>query len=87
MTRNYFDRFIKDQRSFVKRYRKTPIGNDSLRQISFQLYKKPIFDRNAYQILYYKSHKTNFDGSQLAALKSLYIWRDRIARREDESPR
>jgi exosome complex exonuclease RRP6 len=44
-----------------------------------------VFDENAYKVLYYKSHKTSFDGSQLAALKSLYSWRDRIAREEDES--
>ncbi|CAF0947027.1 unnamed protein product [Rotaria sordida] len=50
-----------------------------------KLYKKPIFDKNAYKVLYLKSHKTTFDGSQLAALKLLYAWRDRIAREEDES--
>ena len=53
----------------------------------FQLYKKPIFDKNAYKILYYKSHKTTFDGRQLAALKLLYSWRDKVAREEDESTR
>ena len=46
-----------------------------------------MLDKNAYKTLYYKSHKTTFDGSQLAALKSLYAWRDQIARDEDESVR
>ncbi|CAF4712356.1 unnamed protein product, partial [Rotaria sp. Silwood1] len=49
------------------------------------LYKKPIFDENAYKTLYLKCHKTTFDGSQLTALKLLYAWRDKIAREEDES--
>ncbi len=46
-----------------------------------------MFDKNAYKILYSKSHKTTFDGSQLAALQLLYSWRDKIAREEDESPK
>ncbi|CAF1195051.1 unnamed protein product [Adineta steineri] len=50
-----------------------------------KLYKKPVFDENAYKILYTKCHKTTFDGIQLAALKLLYAWRDKIAREEDES--
>ncbi|CAF2310522.1 unnamed protein product [Rotaria sp. Silwood2] len=49
-----------------------------------KLYKKPYFDDNAYQNIYSKSRKT-FNIRQLAALKSLYYWRDRIARQEDES--
>lgn len=49
-----------------------------------QIYKKPYFDENAYQSIYSKSRKT-FNIRQLAALKSLYHWRDRIARQEDES--
>ncbi|CAF3293502.1 unnamed protein product [Rotaria socialis] len=53
--------------------------------ICLRSYKKPIFDENAYKTLYLKTRKTNFNGSQLAALKLLYAWRDKIAREEDES--
>ncbi|CAF1590533.1 unnamed protein product [Adineta ricciae] len=49
-----------------------------------KLYKKPFFDENAYQNIYIKSRKT-FNVRQLAALKSLYFWRDNIAREQDES--
>ncbi|UJR25986.1 hypothetical protein I4U23_007334 [Adineta vaga] len=49
-----------------------------------KLYKKPYFDDHAYQNIYTKSRKT-FNIRQLAALKSLYYWRDNIARQEDES--
>jgi exosome complex exonuclease RRP6 len=64
-------RFIKDV------YEKSKI-------ICQKLYKKPYFDDNAYQNIYSKSRRT-FNIRQLAALKSLYYWRDRIARQEDES--
>ena len=50
----------------------------------FQLYQKPTFDPNGYTTLL---PKKTFDCHQLAALKSLYIWRDRLAREEDESPK
>ena len=49
-----------------------------------KLYKKSSFDDNAYQNIYLKSRK-KFNIRQLAALKSLHYWRDRIARQEDES--
>ncbi|CAF3327692.1 unnamed protein product [Rotaria socialis] len=54
------------------------------KMICQKLYKKPYFDEDAYQNIYIKSRKT-FNVRQLAALKSLYYWRDRIARHEDES--
>ncbi|CAF1671665.1 unnamed protein product, partial [Rotaria sordida] len=57
---------------------------DKSKMICQKLYKKPYFDDNAYQNIYLKSRKT-FNIRQLAALKSLYYWRDRIARQEDES--
>ncbi|CAF1343036.1 unnamed protein product, partial [Didymodactylos carnosus] len=49
-----------------------------------KLYKKPQFDQDGYQTIYLKSRKT-FNVRQLAALKSLYYWRDKLARQEDES--
>lgn len=49
-----------------------------------KLYRKPYFDDNTYQNVYSKSRK-NFNIRQLAALKSLFYWRDRLARQEDES--
>lgn len=33
----------------------------------------------------YKQSKQSFDNRQLEALKSLYLWRDKVARDEDES--
>ncbi|CAF0970033.1 unnamed protein product [Adineta steineri] len=54
------------------------------KMICQKLYKKPYFDDDAYRNIYLKSRKT-FNIRQLAALKSLYYWRDRIARDQDES--
>lgn len=39
---------------------------------------------NDYLILY-KQSKQTFDNRQMCALKSLYKWRDNVAREEDES--
>jgi len=54
------------------------------KMICQKIYKKPYFDENAYQTIYSKSRKM-LNVRQLAALKSLYYWRDRVARQEDES--
>ncbi|CAF0798614.1 unnamed protein product [Rotaria sp. Silwood1] len=72
------NRLIEKNPQFLKTvYEKSKI-------ICQKLYKKPYFDDNAYQNIYLKSRKT-FNIRQLAALKSLYYWRDKIARHEDES--
>ncbi|CAF1605186.1 unnamed protein product [Didymodactylos carnosus] len=47
-----------------------------------QYYKQPVFDPNGYQTIY---RGKTFNGRQVATLKFLYYWRDRIAREEDES--
>jgi exosome complex exonuclease RRP6 len=47
-------------------------------------YVKPVVTDTSHMVLYYKS-KRSFDNRQLHALKELYLWRDKIARQEDES--
>ncbi|VDH99529.1 exosome complex exonuclease RRP6 [Mytilus galloprovincialis] len=53
-------------------------------RVCSQVYRKPIYTDGLYMELYKKSKKV-FNSRQLAALKNLYSWRDRIARVEDES--
>ncbi|XP_052082605.1 exosome component 10-like [Mytilus californianus] len=53
-------------------------------RVCAQVYRKPIYTDGLYMELYKKSKKV-FNSRQLAALKNLYSWRDRIARVEDES--
>ena len=49
-----------------------------------QVYRKPMFTDDLHIELYKKSKKI-FNSRQLAAMKNLYAWRDKIARLEDES--
>ncbi|VDH93832.1 exosome complex exonuclease RRP6 [Mytilus galloprovincialis] len=53
-------------------------------RVCSQVYRKPIYTDGLYMELYKKSKKV-FNSRQLASLKNLYSWRDRIARVEDES--
>lgn len=53
-------------------------------RVCAQVYKKPIFTEDLYMELYKKSKKV-FNSRQLACLKNLFAWRDKIARLEDES--
>ena len=53
-------------------------------RVTLSVYVKPTFDPNGFQPILFK-HKKSFDSQQLAALSSLYAWRDTIARQEDES--
>lgn len=49
-----------------------------------QKYCKPVIDSYSFMDIYRKSRKL-FDNRQLYALKELFLWRDRVAREEDES--
>lgn len=53
-------------------------------RVCAQVYRKPLYTEDLHMELYKKSKKV-FNSRQLAALKNLYAWRDRIARLEDES--
>ncbi|KAK0166990.1 hypothetical protein PV327_004445 [Microctonus hyperodae] len=57
---------------------------DRSTDICKQIYEKPICDENSFMNMYRKSHKM-FNNKQLHALKELYMWRDKIARQEDDS--
>ncbi|KAL1116675.1 hypothetical protein AAG570_005147 [Ranatra chinensis] len=48
-------------------------------------YTKPLLEEDSHMVTYRKG-KRLMDNRQLFALKELYLWRDTIARREDESP-
>ncbi|KAG5838759.1 hypothetical protein ANANG_G00226990 [Anguilla anguilla] len=54
------------------------------KDISLKKYLKPIFTEDSYMELYRKQ-KRSFNTQQLAAFRLLYAWRDKLARREDES--
>eukprot|EP00117_Sycon_ciliatum_P039137 scpid29849/ scgid28969/ Exosome component 10; Autoantigen PM/Scl 2 homolog; Polymyositis/scleroderma autoantigen 2 homolog len=54
------------------------------RNLCMTLYEKPLFKEHSYLILHEK-HKKRFDAPRMEALKLLYNWRDKTARREDES--
>lgn len=47
-------------------------------------YVKPIINENSYKDMYLKS-KRSFNNQQIYALRELFLWRDKIAREEDES--
>lgn len=55
-----------------------------LRPPAVQKYMKPIFTEESYLELQRK-HKKSFNTQQLAAFRLLFAWRDKLARREDES--
>ncbi|KAK0176506.1 hypothetical protein PV328_000637 [Microctonus aethiopoides] len=57
---------------------------DRSTDICKQIYEKPVCDENSFMNMYRKSHKM-FNNKQLYALKELYMWRDTIARQEDDS--
>ncbi|CAF1058654.1 unnamed protein product [Didymodactylos carnosus] len=52
--------------------------------LSEKVYKAPVFEEKGYLKLM-KDHKKNFNQLQLHVLKHLYAWRDRVARKHDES--
>ncbi|KAJ8257617.1 hypothetical protein GJAV_G00187740 [Gymnothorax javanicus] len=54
------------------------------KDISLKKYLKPIFTEDSYLDVHRK-HKRSFNTQQLAALRLLYGWRDKLARQEDES--
>ncbi|MBN3326175.1 EXOSX protein, partial [Atractosteus spatula] len=54
------------------------------RDVALKKYTKPIFTEESYLELYRKQ-KRMFNAQQLAALRLLYAWRDKLARHEDES--
>jgi len=56
------------------------------RDLCLLTYEKEIFTPTSYMILYNK-YNVNFDQTQLKIFASLYEWRDKVARREDESLR
>ena len=53
-------------------------------QVTLSVFHKPAFDPEGYKSILFK-HKKSFDSQQLAALASIFAWRDAIARQEDES--
>lgn len=52
--------------------------------ICLKRYSKPIVTQDSHKDLYMKS-KRSFDNRQLYALREIFVWRDKIARLEDES--
>lgn len=52
--------------------------------VSLKRYVKPIVSADSHKDLYLKS-KRSFDNRQLYALREIFVWRDKIARLEDES--
>lgn len=54
------------------------------KDICLKRYEKPVIGPRSFNDLYRKSKKT-FDNQQLYALKKLFMWRDNLARTEDES--
>jgi exosome complex exonuclease RRP6 len=47
-------------------------------------YLKPIINENSYKDMFLKS-KRSFNNQQIYALREIFLWRDKIAREEDES--
>ncbi|XP_066546563.1 exosome complex component 10 [Amia ocellicauda] len=54
------------------------------KDVALKKYAKPIFTEDSYMELY-KKQKRMLNTQQLAALRLLYGWRDKLARQEDES--
>ncbi|KAG7172527.1 exosome component 10-like [Homarus americanus] len=54
-------------------------------EICMKRYEKPIVGPDSHMDLYRRSRKT-FNSRQMFALRELYLWRDRVAREQDESP-
>ena len=52
--------------------------------ICLRRYVKPIISQDSHKDLYLKS-KRSFDNRQMYALREIFVWRDKIARLEDES--
>lgn len=50
-----------------------------------QRYEKPFIGPDSHMDLYRRSRKT-YDTKQMYALRELYLWRDNVAREQDESP-
>ncbi|XP_062504252.1 exosome complex component 10-like isoform X2 [Corticium candelabrum] len=59
------------------------IGNS--KQVALQVYEKPLLNDTSHLKLYYKLRRPLNDQQQ-KVFQSLYAWRDRVARDEDESP-
>lgn len=59
------------------------VFNDS-KILCMKRYVKPIINENSYKDMYLKS-KRSFNNQQIYALRELFLWRDKIAREEDES--
>lgn len=52
--------------------------------VCLKRYIKPVISHDSHKDLYLKS-KRSFDNRQLYALREIFVWRDKIARLEDES--
>ncbi len=52
--------------------------------VCLKRYIKPIITENSYKDLYLKS-KRSYDNQRLYAFREIFVWRDKIAREEDES--
>ncbi|XP_063602725.1 exosome complex component 10 homolog [Penaeus indicus] len=53
--------------------------------ICLKRYEKPFIGPDSHMDLYRRSRKT-YDAKQMYALRELYLWRDNVAREQDESP-
>lgn len=53
--------------------------------ICMKRYEKPMVGPDSHMDMYRRSRKT-FNSRQMFALRELYLWRDRVAREQDESP-
>nr|XP_027228360.1 exosome component 10-like [Penaeus vannamei] len=53
--------------------------------ICLKRYEKPFIGPESHMELYRRSRRT-FDTKQMYALRELYLWRDNVAREQDESP-
>lgn len=53
--------------------------------ICLKRYEKPFIGPDSHMDLYRRSRKT-YDTKQMYALRELYLWRDNVAREQDESP-
>lgn len=54
-------------------------------EICMRRYEKPVVGPESHMELYRRSRKT-FNSRQMFALRELYLWRDKVAREQDESP-
>ncbi|XP_069188614.1 exosome complex component 10 homolog [Procambarus clarkii] len=54
-------------------------------EICMRRYEKPFVGPESHMELYRRSRKA-FNSRQMYALRELYLWRDRVAREQDESP-